>query len=62
MDDIKILPKVHDTLDKADIKVSAKISGSEGKQVLMEVKTPSGAVVEKKAFEVRARSSRGVLQ
>lgn len=51
--DVKILPKGHDALGKADIKVSAKISGSEGKQVLVEVKAPSGAVVEKKAFEVR---------
>lgn len=62
MDDIKILPKVHDALDKAGIKVSAKISGSEGKQVLMEVKAPSSAVVEKKAFEVRGEEFEGILQ
>ncbi|RPA93439.1 glycoside hydrolase [Choiromyces venosus 120613-1] len=47
MDDIKILPKVHDALDKADIKVCANISGSEGKHVLVEAKAPTGGIGEK---------------
>ncbi|PUU73226.1 hypothetical protein B9Z19DRAFT_1135604 [Tuber borchii] len=47
------------TLDKADTKVSAKISGSEGKRVLVEVGALSGAVVEKKEFEVRGEEFEG---
>jgi len=61
MDDVKILPKVHDALDKTEIKVSAKISGSEGKRVLVEIKALSGAVVEKKAFEVRGEEFEGSI-
>jgi len=61
MDDVKILPKVRDTLDKADIRVSAEISGSEGKYVLVKVKAPSGGIVEKKVFEVRGERFEGSI-